>query len=478
LRKKLTKTGFGSFRVAVVLKRRKMEDLRDYELQHCSQQQATEELEEVPWISTEELVAIKISSWQKIRQPRQHTNKGAISKDDDPVREVAALQLLGNYHPHVVGCQEVLQDDKFLYCVMPYYAKGSNLHTRIFSGNGTKEGQSSEGHKTDKTDTSPVGLKQENQHNRLGEAEARYIFRQLLQSLAYLQRKGIFHRDICLENVLISQQNHVKICDFGKALRVPYSDPFNDNCITDVSEGVARRLMKYSKNQSDRIMYLAPELLADNRAFDGYAADLWAAGVVLFLLCVSLAPFKIAKDSDRNYRKISSGGFRHFVQHLKLSLSREVCDLLQNMLWENPRDRLSLAEVINHPWVMGETWEIPFDVHSTIVEEEEKLEEDLENDDSVQESVAILEYSEHAKTKATYQKDKKIANQQHIPVVPESRESSSEARDHNSTGGQPPSPQTHQHLSSKMVYSTKKFIATIWPSVEERSSTMRAQVHE
>ena len=159
--KKIAKTTYGSIRVAVVLHRRP-----DHEAK----------VDNVPWISSEELVAIKISSWNKIRQMRgKHL--------EDPVKEVGALQLVGNYHPHVMGCHEVLQDDKHLYIVMPYYASGSNLHNRLFSdpaANPTKH------------------------RYRPSEKEAQLIFRQLLRGLFYLQRKGIFHRDIALENILIS----------------------------------------------------------------------------------------------------------------------------------------------------------------------------------------------------------------------------------------------------------------------------------
>ena len=319
LRKKISKTTYGSIRVAVVLRRRP-----DYEA----------DAEKVPWISTEELVAIKISSWHKIRQLRGNNI-------EDPLREGAALQLVGNYHPHVVGCYEILQDDKHLYTVMPYYSSGSNLHSRLFSDPAEISSGSSQKNKHKKHRYEP------------NEKEARDIFQQLLKGLLYLQRKGIFHRDIALENLLISKSNKVRIIDLGMSLRVPYSDPCNEGCITDVSEGEARRLMK-QQGKGGRLMYMAPELLDENEAFDGYSADLWASGIVLFVLCVGLAPFKFAEHSEKRYAKISSGGLGSLMKSLKISLSPEACDLLQNMLHEDPRDRLSLAEVMNHPWVMGE----------------------------------------------------------------------------------------------------------------------------
>jgi serine/threonine protein kinase len=312
IRKKIAKTTFGTVRCCVVLKRRS----RD-----------APNFREVPWTSTEELVAIKISSWNKIRQ-----NNGKHLQD--PVREVAALQLIGNQYEHILGCHQVLEDDRNIYTIMPYYSQGSNLHGRLFSD------------PENSGDTS-TGLPPPS------EEEARSIFRQLLKGLLQLQRKGVVHRDISLDNILISKTNRVKIVDLGMSMRVPYSDAINHGCITDVSEGGIRRLIK-KQPKGKRLMYLAPEVIAQKEAFDGYAVDLWAAGVILFVLCVGLAPFKQAHPSDKRYAKISSGGLKNLTKTLKLSLSDEACDLIQHMLREDPQHRLSLLEVMKHPWVTGE----------------------------------------------------------------------------------------------------------------------------
>lgn len=325
IRKKICRTLFGSVRMGVVLRRRTR--------RRTSSEDEDADDDEIPWISTEELVAVKVSSWQRIRQLQG-------KQLEDPVREVAALQLVGNSYLHIVGCHEVLQDAKYLYTVMPYYFQGTNLHGRLFS-DPTPNSRGSQEH-----DVSP---------DPRNEEEARTIFRQLLKGLLELQRKGIFHRDISLDNLLISKTNNeLKIVDLGMSLRVPYEDPCNQGCITDASEGTVRRLMK-KQAKGGRLMYLAPEMLNDKEPFDGFAVDLWAAGVILFVLCVGLAPFKFADSSDKRYAKISSGGLKSLLKTIKVSLSPEAMDLMQNMLWENPRRRLSLAEVIRHPWAMGQS---------------------------------------------------------------------------------------------------------------------------
>lgn len=98
-------------------------------------------------------------------------------------------------------------------------------------------------------------------------------------------------------------------------------------------------------------MYLAPEIVNRDEAFDGFAIDLWASGVVLFVLLVGLAPFKWAHESDKRYAKISKGNLREMMEGLNIPISEEACDLLQNMFWRDPAQRLTLAQVEAHPWV-------------------------------------------------------------------------------------------------------------------------------
>lgn len=314
VRKKVSKTNFGSLRFAVVLKRRF--DVSDDEA----------DVDEVPWETTDELVAVKTSCLSKVRKLRGQTWQ-------DPVREIAALQLVGNYHSNVIGCKEVLQDDRNLYTIMPYYSGSQNLHSRLFA------------EETDK----------KRDHNGLvpNENEARDIFRQLLLGLLHLQRKGICHRDISLNNLLMTRQNTLKIVDLSSAVRVPYVDPSNVDWVTDVSEGTTRRLM-LKHGTGGRLMYLAPELLSDQAAFDGYACDLYSAGICLFILTVGLAPFKCAQPTEKRYHKISRGGLNGLLKSIDIDISPEACDLLQNMLWHDPKNRLTLIEVMKHPWVTGD----------------------------------------------------------------------------------------------------------------------------
>ncbi|CAB9525026.1 activated protein kinase catalytic subunit alpha-1 [Seminavis robusta] len=306
LKKKIAKTAYGFIKLGVVLKR--------------TPDETNGSLFQAKWQSTEEFVAIKISSWARIQAMRgRHL--------EDPIKEISVLQLIGNgsaAEHHVLGCNEVLQDAEHLYTVMPY-CSGGELYSKF--------------------DTSSAQMYPD-------EEEARRYFGQLTKSLFFLQRKGICHRNLCLDNMLLDADDNLVLIDSGLSLRIPYNDPCNMDGVTDVSEGSIRRLMR-SQGQCGALMYLAPEML-DQRPFDGHATDLWAAAVTLFVMLVGVAPFSLAQRADPRFKVITSGGLKDYLQGLGVSLSPEALDLLQGMLRANPRERFTLADVMDHPWVLGE----------------------------------------------------------------------------------------------------------------------------
>ena len=166
-----------------------------------------------------------------------------------------------------------------------------------------------------------------------------------------MQKKGVVHRDLSLENVLIHDDRCV-IVDLGMALRVPFVDPDNEHVLADASAGTMRRLIQ-AQGVGGRWTYIAPEVVSSEDHFDGYAVDLWAAGVILFILLVGRSPFEMAVETDRYYSTFSSGGLKETLRHWDVPISDEACDLLQGMMWNNPSDRFNLAQIASHPWVAG-----------------------------------------------------------------------------------------------------------------------------
>jgi len=267
---------------------------------------------EMPWEVTEHKAAGKIMSWQKIKD-LQHI--------EDPQKEVAAMQFVsrGGAHPHVMGALDVLQDEEYLLLFMPYCTSGD-----LF------------------------GFVQ--QAGRFPENMARYWFTQILDGLTHLQRMGVCHRDMSLENILVDEYTRSIVIDLGMCLRVPYD---NGGEIGDVTSGGLRRLIR-PLIPCGKPNYISPEILSSDGPFDGFAIDLWATGVILFIMLVGLPPWEFARPEDPRYKMVIKGKLARMLDSWKRPISAQAADLLQKMLMEDPRQRLSLTEVKDHPWVVGE----------------------------------------------------------------------------------------------------------------------------
>ena len=161
------------------------------------------------------------------------------------------------------------------------------------------------------------------------------LFYQLFSGLCYLHANNIVHRDLKLENILISEIERdketnknlfwIKIIDFGTA-------------------------KIFEKNKSEKAVvgssyYIAPEVLQKHY---NEKCDTWSAGVILYMLIVGRAPFD-GKDDDEIIENISKGEFNS--KHRKLvSASNEVQDLVKKLLEVDPVRRLSAAQALKHPW--------------------------------------------------------------------------------------------------------------------------------
>jgi serine/threonine protein kinase len=164
--------------------------------------------EDVVFQVTNRHVAVKVNYSRRMERYR---GKHA----ENPLQEIATMQLIGNDHPHVMGVIEVLFDGSNLDVVMPFAGSGD-----LFQ------------------------LLQDSQDRGQGftEPEARFWFRQIMDGVHHLHNKGVCHRDLSPENVMIDENNSL-IIDMGMAIRVPYTDPNNPPNVTDITRGTARRLI-------------------------------------------------------------------------------------------------------------------------------------------------------------------------------------------------------------------------------------------
>jgi serine/threonine protein kinase len=274
-----------------------------------------EDDEDVVFQVTTRHVAVKVNYSQRMEK-----YKGRHA--ENPLQEIAAMQLIGNANPHVMGLVEVLFDGENLNVVMPYAGSGD-----LFQ------------------------LMQESQEGGSGfdEAEARFWFRQVIDGVRYLHSRGVCHRDLSPENIMLASDSAL-IIDMGMAIRVPYTDPNSADRggVTDVSRGTHRRMI-LPQGACGKLPYMSPEIYRNKRPFDGGAVDVWTAGTILFCMVTGNRSYARPHDSDAQYYWMTHGLSR-LLSDWGLHLSKECVHLLKHMLQVDPRLRLTLDEVIRHPW--------------------------------------------------------------------------------------------------------------------------------
>ncbi|XP_057699815.1 maternal embryonic leucine zipper kinase isoform X2 [Corythoichthys intestinalis] len=163
--------------------------------------------------------------------------------------------------------------------------------------------------------------------DRLSEEETRVFFRQIVSAMAYVHSQGYAHRDLKPENLLIDGDHNLKLIDFGLCAKP--------------KGGLGYELMTCCGSPA----YAAPELI-QGKAYIGSEADVWSMGVLLFALLCGYLPF----DDDNCmvlYRKISRGTYDNPPW-----LSPGSVLLLNQMMQVDPKLRLAVRQLLEHPWVM------------------------------------------------------------------------------------------------------------------------------
>jgi serine/threonine protein kinase len=159
---------------------------------------------------------------------------------------------------------------------------------------------------------------------KLSELVSKLIFKQLIEGLKYIHKKNVIHRDIKLDNILIDLTNTVKICDFGVSRKFEPDEIMYDQCGTPA--------------------YICPEIF-ENNGYKGTGCDIWSAGVTLYYMLGGVQPFK-ANSLSGMEKNIIKGDFIPLEE-----VSPEANDLIRGMLQVNPKKRLGIEEILNHPWL-------------------------------------------------------------------------------------------------------------------------------
>lgn len=225
-------------------------------------------------------------------QSRADRERAERSKEVRTAREAAIVTLLD--HPYICGMRDVVRTSHHWYMLFEYVNGGQMLDYII-------------------------------SHGKLKEKQARKFSRQIASALDYCHRNSIVHRDLKIENILISKTGDIKIIDFGLSNLFAPKGHLRTFC--------------------GSLYFAAPELL-QAKAYLGPEVDVWSFGIVLYVLVCGKVPFD-DQSMQALHAKIKKG-----VVDYPNWLSAECKNLISRMLVTDPKHRATLHEIMNHPWML------------------------------------------------------------------------------------------------------------------------------
>ena len=214
------------------------------------------------------------------------------SQVDQFQSEITILSKLN--HPNITRFYGLMCDETYIYVVLEYCAYGDLR--RFVEKNGS-----------------------------LSEKDAKIFIKQILAAVGFIHELGIAHRDIKLDNILIDHNFRIKLGDFGL-------------CMDCSKEGIA-------KDKCGSPYYAAPEILMRNE-YDPLKADMWALGVVIFILTTGTYPWTMTKDKAQLYYEIQCCRY-HIPDHYSLLLK----NLIQSLMHPLPDMRPDSKQLYEHPWL-------------------------------------------------------------------------------------------------------------------------------
>ncbi|XP_016092575.1 calcium/calmodulin-dependent protein kinase type II subunit beta isoform X4 [Sinocyclocheilus grahami] len=163
------------------------------------------------------------------------------------------------------------------------------------------------------------------------EADASHCIQQILEAVLHCHQMGVVHRDLKPENLLLASKCKnaaVKLADFGLAIEV---------------QGDQQAWFGFAGTPG----YLSPEVL--RKEAYGKPVDIWACGVILYILLVGYPPFW-DEDQHKLYQQIKAGAY-DFPSPEWDTVTPDAKNLINQMLTINPAKRITAQEALKHPWV-------------------------------------------------------------------------------------------------------------------------------
>jgi serine/threonine protein kinase len=170
-------------------------------------------------------------------------------------------------------------------------------------------------------------IMEDRQYKPFAESTAKNVFLQLASAMTHCHSKGIAHRDVKLENIMMNGEGKIRIIDFGLCDFVVDSNNKQRMCVDSVGSPA----------------YIAPEILT-GRPYDGFKSDVWSCGVVLYALLFGRFPY-----SPSQYKRLVGGEKLTF--DFPTCAPESVKGMLKGMLSLDVCTRISIEEALRNEWV-------------------------------------------------------------------------------------------------------------------------------
>jgi serine/threonine protein kinase len=173
------------------------------------------------------------------------------------------------------------------------------------------------------------------------EPTARQLFRQIAMAVGAMHRSGVVHRDLSLENIMLSENGEVRLIDFGMADFIPPSGNIN---------GI-----------KGKAYYMSPALYYEKSGYNAKNADIWSLGPILCILLIGYPPWEEAKVTDKRFVRAVNGNLAQTLRECGYNLSPTALDLMQKLMrWYGEHEDiiygtrdapLTIPEILAHPWL-------------------------------------------------------------------------------------------------------------------------------
>ena len=255
---------------------------------------------------------IGTKEWCAIKIMKETESTLQINSFMDEVRLLSQCknrQIIQLISASTKGCSVTTKSKKFIFYIATTYAKFGELYKII------------------------------REMGPLDEPLARTYFFQLLKGIEYLHSINICHRDIKLENLLLDQDSKLIISDFG--------------CASKIRTELGKSLPFESSYTVGSKEYNPPEMNID-KLYYGEKADVFSAGVCLFLMLIGHPPFKEASPRDSYFKKLTKKDTEEYWSIYKsANIPPLFKDLFQKLTEMDFTKRIEIHEIYSHPWMKG-----------------------------------------------------------------------------------------------------------------------------